>query len=179
MSNSEPTDTARNTNDVHLGLDDSASRESSSSDLKSALVRVVHAAVVDSPSLSAHVSVALALVEALSGEPLSEAAATLLCDETIREFAFEKLSADAFDTKGVLYAIGTGFGEHEYVNPAEYKAVAVEFSADANNYCTSCARTPLSRQPFSSHAQSTTAGFSVCTLAPRRASNALPPPLLM
>ena len=57
-----------------------------------------------------------------------------LSPSAVREYRFSKVDDDAFDTGGILFAIGTGFGKHAYANPAESGKVAVQWSHDCSNF---------------------------------------------
>lgn len=49
-------------------------------------------------------------------------------------YAFDHCDYGSFDTKGVLYAIGTGFGAHAYENPFSSGKVDMSWSNDAANF---------------------------------------------
>ena len=51
-----------------------------------------------------------------------------------KELTFSHVHTDAFDQKGVLYAIGSNFGKEPYSNPADKGRVALTWSADAANF---------------------------------------------
>jgi len=47
---------------------------------------------------------------------------------------FESISNNAFDKKGVLFALGTDFGKSAYTNPADSGKVRLNWSHDAANF---------------------------------------------
>ena len=49
-------------------------------------------------------------------------------------FTFSSCTNNAFDTNGVLYALGTDFGRADYTNPADSGKVRLGWSSDAANY---------------------------------------------
>ena len=51
-----------------------------------------------------------------------------------RDFTFSACSDKAFDTNGVLYALGTDYGRASHRNPADSGKVRLGWSADAANY---------------------------------------------
>ena len=51
-----------------------------------------------------------------------------------RVFRFSSCNSSAFDTEGVLYALGTDFWRSGYTNPADSGKVTMSWSADAANY---------------------------------------------
>jgi hypothetical protein len=65
-----------------------------------------------------------------------------------RTFTFQNISRDAFDDKGVLYAIGTQFGDKPYTNSYESELIGIEFSPDGANYYSTSTVDRIKRQFF-------------------------------
>jgi len=62
-----------------------------------------------------------------------------LTDEPEDSLKFESISNNAFDKKGVLFALGSDFGKSAYTNPADSGKVRFNWSHDAANfYSTEC-----------------------------------------
>merc|ERR1719453_509452 len=57
-----------------------------------------------------------------------------LSPSAVRDYAFTHLDNSAFDTSGILYAIGTDFAKAAYQNPAESGKVVVQWSGDCANF---------------------------------------------
>ena len=73
------------------------------------------------------------------GTPVVEVApivtsATPVAGQLLGTFTFGSCDNSAFDTGGVLYALGTDFGRSSYTNPADSGKVRLDWSADAANY---------------------------------------------
>jgi len=65
---------------------------------------------------------------------LWESVARPLSPSAVREYSFVSVTDDAFDTFGVLYAIGSCFGKAPYSNPADSGKVVVQWSGDCANF---------------------------------------------